>query len=99
MGCDHARGKCAKSSHIWSTVRLSRLGCLSSVVWFACSTSVSCLCITALHVHDQLSSPPVGILVSNIPFQSVRILTSLSSTPRLLKSFLFPGAYRTGVRL
>ena len=25
--------------------------------------------------------------------------SSLSSTPRLLKSFLFPGAYRTGGRL
>ena len=25
--------------------------------------------------------------------------TSLSSTPRILKSFLFPGAYRTGGRL
>ena len=51
---------------------------------------------------QQCAFASAGPLLWNwLPVKSsAQILsTSLSSTPRLLKSFLFPGTYRTGGRL
>ena len=53
-------------------------------------------------ISQQCACASAGPLLWNcLPVKScAQILSrSLSSTPRLLKSFLFPGAYRTGGRL
>jgi len=70
MRCEHAietgggsalNRACSGWPRSSTSVRLSCLGCLLSLAWFACSASVSFPCITITPLCAQLCSVPDGV--------------------------------------